>query len=291
MGLGPGGLGVVRSLAGLGVEVHGVYSSKGADVGRHSRALRARYRVDHPGSVDEVLSTLRGIRRRVRPDERMVLIPANDTYARFVSVHRAELAEGFVFRVPPPGIESTFLDKRATVEVCLRQRMPIPRSCVPDDLADVERAAGDFRFPVIIKPALQDDPGFPGKNVVVADRRRLPRLLRQPPRPHLAHDVPGAGPQRRRTHRRRQHLLGRRRPRPRLDLPSTSSASGCRTTARAASRSPRPWTRFARRRVRFLDGLGYVGFTGVEYAEDTVTGQRLFLELNARVVLPQPALR
>ena len=36
----------------------------------------------------------------------------------------------------------------------------------------------------------------------------------------------------------------------------------------------------------FLDEIGYVGFTGVEYAEDAVTGERYFLELNARAVLP-----
>ena len=215
----------------------------------------------------------------------MVLIPANDTYARFVSVHRAELADGFVFRVPPPSIESTFLDKRATVEVCLRQRMPIPRSCVPDDLADVERAAGDFRFPVIIKPALQDDPGFPGKNVVVADRDAFLAFYGSRPdlisRTMFQELVPsGDG-----------HIVG----------VNTFSGADGRVLAWTSHRRLRQWlpdhgaSCFAvtetldslrEQTIRFLDDLGYVGFTGVEYAEDAVTGQRLFLELNARVVLP-----
>ncbi len=50
MGMGPGGLGVVRSLVRLGVEVYSVYPSKSADVGRHSRSLSGRYPVASPGS-------------------------------------------------------------------------------------------------------------------------------------------------------------------------------------------------------------------------------------------------
>jgi predicted ATP-grasp superfamily ATP-dependent carboligase len=215
----------------------------------------------------------------------MVLFPANDTFARFVSIRRSELEAGFLFRVPPAGIEATFLDKRATVDVCLQQGMPIPRSCVPGDALDIERSAREFRFPIIIKPALQDDHGFPGKNVIMDDADELlafygarPELI---PRTMFQELVPsGDG-----------HIVG----------VNTFSGADGRVLAWTSHRRLRQWlpdhgascfavseTMLSLRdeTIRFLDGIGYVGFTGVEYAEDVVTGQRLFLELNARVVLP-----
>jgi predicted ATP-grasp superfamily ATP-dependent carboligase len=284
MGLGPGGLGVLRSLARLGVEVHGVYAYRG-DVGRHSRALRGRHLVVDRGNGSEVMTTLRRIRRHVSPGERMVLFPTNDTYALFVSERRSELEEDFLFRVPPASIKATFLDKRATVGVCLRHGIPIPRSCVPASPADVEQGAKDFGFPVIIKPALQDDAGFPGKNVVAASADEL--LAFYDGRPDLVErtmfqEVIPSGD---------GHIVG---------INTYSGADG-RVLAWTSHRRLRQWlpdrgascyavsetlTSLQEPTIRFLDDLGYVGFAGVEYAEDVATGQRFFLELNARVVLP-----
>ncbi len=215
----------------------------------------------------------------------MVLFPTTDTYALFVARHRDELEEGFLFRTPPATIGSTFLDKRATVDVCLRHAIPIPRSCVPQDLADVERGARRLRFPVIIKPALQDDPGFPGKNVIVLSADELlafyenrPDLV---PRTMFQQIVPsGDG-----------HIVG----------VNTYSGADGRVLAWASHRRLRQWlpdrgatsfgisetlTLLPDLTMRFLDDIGYIGFAGVEYAEDVATGERLFLELNSRVVLP-----
>lgn len=285
LGLGPGGLGVVRSLARLGVEVHGVYAAGSAEVGRHSRKLQARYSVADTGSGTQVMSTLRGIRRQVRAKGRIVLIPTNDTFTLFVAAHRSELEEDFLFRTPPADIGAAFLDKRATVGICQRQGIPIPRSCVPDGLADIAWAAANLRFPLIVKPALQDDAGFPGKNILAAGADEF--LAFYADRPDLVQRsmfqelVPsGDG-----------HIVG----------VNTYSGADGRVRAWTSHRRLRQWlpnrgatcfgvsetlAELAELTTRFLDELGYVGFAGVEYAEDTVTGQRLFLELNSRVVLP-----
>jgi predicted ATP-grasp superfamily ATP-dependent carboligase len=285
MGLGPGGLGVVRSLARLGVEVYAVYPGTGADVGRHSRLLRGRYPT-RPGITDtELLASVRRIRRRISPARPMVLIPANDRYARFAATHRAELREDFVLRTPPAGLETAFLDKRTTATICTRGGVPIPTSCVPDRMADVEQAAAALHFPAIIKPAFQEDPSFPGKNAVVSGPAELLSFYRDHPeliaRSMFQELVPsGDG-----------HIVG---------INTYSGADG-RVLAWTSHRRLRQWLpdrgatcygvtetldTLRERTVRFLDGLGYVGWAGVEYAEDVETGEYRFLELNARVVLP-----
>ena len=282
MGLSANGLGVLRSLVRLGVEVHGVYSDPAAEIARHSHSLRARYRISDPKSDGEVMATLVGIRQRFSPSERMVLIPTNDTFARFVSTHRAHLEEAFLFRVPPPGIEATFLDKRATVDICLRHAMPIPRSCVPEVLEDVEREVRRFRFPVIIKPALTDDADFPGKNVVVASADELLAFYRSHPdlvpRTMFQELIPsGDG-----------HIVS----------VSTYSGADGKVLARVSGRKLRQWLpdygsgcysvsemhpALQALATSFLEEIGYVGFAVVEFAEDATTGETFFLELNARL--------
>ena len=285
MGLGPGGLGAARSLARLGIAVYGVYAGSAAEVGRHSRVLQGRYPVRGAGSDSQLLSLLRAIRRRVSPEARMVLLPANDRYAIFVATRRRELEDDFVLRAPEAHLGTAFLDKRATVKVCREQGIRIPPSYVPNDLADVIAAAHDVRFPVIIKPALQDDEGFPGKNVVMDDATELVTFYERRPelvaRSMFQELVPsGDG-----------HIVG---------VNTYSNREG-KVLAWVSHRRLRQWLpdrgatcygvteslpTLARRTVRFLDELGYVGFAGVEYAEDRSTGEYHFLELNARVVLP-----
>lgn len=285
LGLSPTGLGVLRSLSRLGVAVYGVYSDPGAETARHSRLLRGRFRITDAKSDDEILNVLESVRRRAGWPERMVIIPTSDRYARFLSEHRARLDAAFVFRVPPVEIETAFLDKRASVDICLRQGIPIPRSCVPDTIEDVEEAATQFKYPVIIKPAGGGAAAFPGKNVIVASADELVAFYRS--HPDLVVNTicqefirSGDG-----------HIL----------YVATYSGADGKVRARFSFRKLRQWlpdrgvtsygvsqtyTDLLDVTTAFLDSIGYVGFTGVEYAEDAVTGQRYFLELNARAVLP-----
>ena len=123
-------------------------------------------------SDQEILDVLEEVRLQAGSPNRMVLIPASDRYARFMSRHRATLENAFLFRVPPPAIDTTFLDKRSTAEICRLHGVAIPRTCVPETLEDVEREAAQFRYPIIIKPD-GIHTGFTGKNVIIADSDEL----------------------------------------------------------------------------------------------------------------------
>ena len=277
-------MGVLRSLGRLGVDVYGVYSDPSAEIARHSNSLRARYRVSDIHSNAEILHVLRSIRIRAGTPAKMVLIPcANDTLARFVSVHREVLQDDFLFRTPPPAIGETFLDKRATVDICRKYGMPIPTSFVPNTIEEIERAAGQLRFPVIIKPASHDEADFPGKNVVASSAGELVEFYRERteliPRSMFQEVVPSGD--------------GR--------IVTVTSYSDLRGSvlAQASSRKLRQWLpdtgsgcfsvsetlpHLLETTRTFLESIGYVGFSSIEYAEDAQSGEWRFLELNARVV-------
>ena len=260
-----------------------------AETARHSRRLRSRYRLSDPYSDAELLRILRSIRLRASQPDRMVLIPTSDRYARFLSERREALEADFLFRVPPPAIQTTFLDKRATAELCRRHRHPVPQTCAPVTLEDVLAAAPTFRYPVIIKPSGGVATGFPGKNVVVRKTEELLGFYR-------AHTEltdrtvfqefieSGDG-----------HIL----------YVSTYSGADGAVLARCSFRKLRQWlpdrgvTSYGvsetmegllEQTTSFLQSIGYVGFTGVEFAEDARTGETFFLELNARAVLPNRLL-
>lgn len=275
----------MRSLARLGVEVHGVYADPAADIARHSRLLRTRYRLADSDSDEEIIQVLGSIRRKTDASHRPVVIPTSDRFARFLSAHGATLEADFLFRVPPAEIQTTFLDKRSTVEICRRHDIPIPRTCVPDVLDEVEHAARAFHYPVIIKPASGHAVGFPGKNVIAVSPDELLAFYRS--HPDLVRDTvfqelidSGDG-----------HIL----------YVSTYSGAEGTVLARCSFRKLRQWlpdrgvTSYGvsetlpgllEQTTEFLNKLGYRGFTGVEFAEDANTGEAFFLELNARAVLP-----
>ena len=150
-------------------------------------------------------------------------------------------------------------------------------------------AASTFRYPVIIKPAGGVATGFPGKNVVVQDADGLLGFYRA--QPELTDRTvfqefieSGDG-----------HIL----------YVSTYSGADGVVMARCSFRKLRQWlpdrgvTSYGvsetmedllEQTTSFLQSIGYVGFTGVEFAEDAKTGETFFLELNARAVLPNRLL-
>ena len=190
----------------------------------------------------------------------MVLFPANDTYARFVSVHRAELAEDFVFRVPrrassPPSSTSALPWRSA----CAR-RCPFPARA---SLTTWLMSSGRRRT-----SGSRSSSSPPCRTTRASPARTSSWPTATPSSPSMAtdltsfaNDVPGVGPQRRWTYRRRQHLFGRRRPRPCLDVSPSAPpvAAGRRRELLRGHRDPRLTSRgdrpFPRRpRLRRLHG-------------------------------------
>lgn len=285
LGLSATGLGVVRSLARLGVEVHGVYADPASEIARHSRHVLTRHRLTDPGSDEQLLAILARIRELAGTTLPMPVFPTSDRYAKFLSAWREELEPAFTIRVPGRGTESAFLDKRATEAICRRHGIRTPRTCSPDTIEDVERAASTFDYPVIIKPSGAPTPGFPGKNAIADNAGQLVDFYRAHPdltTRTVFQELIESGD---------GHIL----------YVATYSGAEGKVLARVSFRKLRQWLpdrgvtsygvseifpELLESTTAFLDAIEYVGFTGVEFAEDARTGQTYFLELNARAVLP-----
>src|SRR4051794_18202328 len=144
-----GGLGAVRSLGRLGVEVHGTFL-RDRDAARSSRYLRASHTwdLDHR-PADESVEFLLGVGRRLgRP---AVLLPSEDHSAIFIAEQADRLRECFLVPDQPPHLTRDVADKRRLHELCVETGTPTPSSSVPATVGEVEAFAAGARYPVVAK--------------------------------------------------------------------------------------------------------------------------------------------
>lgn len=183
-----GGLGIIRSLGRLGVEVHAVDADPARPAAR-SRYLRQRHVFDLAASSPaETVDYLLDLGRRIgRPT---VLIPTWDQTALVVSDHQEALAERFLFPHQPSGLARSLADKKLMHSLAVAHGVPTPGATFPLTVDDVIRFASTSTFPVMLK-------GIDGKRLkqrtgqlmVIVERPddlvRLYREMEDPAEPNL----------------------------------------------------------------------------------------------------------
>jgi hypothetical protein len=167
-----GALGVVRSLARLGVPVHLVHDERRAPTDR-SRYLRgvfvARYDQAQP---DRFLDDLAAVGRRLgRP---AVLVPIDDLGALFVADHADALREWFLFPDLAADTAHALASKRSLYLLCRRLDVPTPETLFPGDRDEALALCERMGLPVVVKAI---DPPLlyqraQARSVVVARSRR-----------------------------------------------------------------------------------------------------------------------
>ncbi|MHB8491635.1 MAG: carboxylate--amine ligase [Solirubrobacteraceae bacterium] len=100
---------------------------------------------------------------------RAILVPIDDAASVFVDDHVAELRDGFIFPLQPPGLARRLSSKRGMYELCVEHGIPTPVSAFPESEEEVRLHAADASFPVVAKciNAGEAPPGAP--RVVIAD--------------------------------------------------------------------------------------------------------------------------
>jgi D-aspartate ligase len=148
MGLTSTGIAAARALGRRGVDVVGV-SSDDNPPSAHSRLFRYR-RGPLVQDREESLAFYRELGAEL--GGRAVVLPTGDSNVLFLSAFREELEQWFQFLIPSSQRLEQIASKRAFASLARELGLPLPRTLVPGDRAELEGLAPTLRFPCVIKP-------------------------------------------------------------------------------------------------------------------------------------------
>lgn len=149
--LSPTGLAVARALHAAGVSVYGCDPDP-LEIGQFSSALRRLPR--HPGQRDSrhLLTAVLDFCRRCEAGP--VIFTAGDEQIEWLAEHYSRLEPyARIQHCARPEVASRFIDKRSFYRWMHSLEVDLPATLFPSSEAEVEAAARDLRYPVILKPA------------------------------------------------------------------------------------------------------------------------------------------
>jgi predicted ATP-grasp superfamily ATP-dependent carboligase len=144
------GVGIARSLHGLGVRVFALCSEQNIP-GMRSRYFHGVYPVpngrDEPVQFCERLLTIAKDHR-----QKAVLFPTRDFDVLLLDRHRERLAQAYLLPQPGESAIARMMDKLELAAVAGRLGIATPTTASCMSAADIEQQARALRFPVIVKP-------------------------------------------------------------------------------------------------------------------------------------------
>ena len=143
------GLAVIRSLGLKGVPVIALYYQKG-DMGYVSKYAKESIHTPHPEKYpQEFIHLLVSIANKIGPS---VLIPADDATLSVVSKNRKILDQKFIVACTEWEITKKFIVKKYTYQLAEDIGISVPRTIVPDSIAEVESYGREIQYPCVAKP-------------------------------------------------------------------------------------------------------------------------------------------
>jgi D-aspartate ligase len=183
------GLGIMRSLGRLGVDVYGV------GVERNTPALLSKYCRqsfiwDFYGSKrEDSLNFLNDIGETI--GQPALLIPTGDVPAMFVAENAEILRKRFIFPDQDPAMLLSLSNKKQMYYLARRYNIPTPETSFPDCRQDVLEYLRTARFPLMVKPIYNRQPNRAAKLwpiTIVRTREQLLELydtIEDPSMPNL----------------------------------------------------------------------------------------------------------
>jgi len=141
-------LGIVRSLAGHGIEIHVAATTRWcpAALSRHARVATVPALEGRP-LVDGLLALARRLGRRA------VLMLCGDRQVDAVNDHRDELAALYRFTLPPAAVLRTLANKATFQRFALQHGLDVPRTAILHAGEPVAAALRELTLPLVLKPA------------------------------------------------------------------------------------------------------------------------------------------
>ena len=278
-GVGGSALSLARSLARQGVEVTLLASPWSLE--RFSRSVRGGRVRPVVGDAADWTRFLLG--PASEPLRGGVVLACSDTALEIVREHRDELAARFVLDASDPDVQRRLLGKLTTYEAAREAGVPTPRFWRADDEAQVAAHAGEYVYPLLVKPLFSHlfEPVFGAKYLRVTGFDELLDAYRRA----QAHDL--------------DVMLLEEIPGPDDRLCSyytyfdETGAMLCDFTKRIVRRFPpsrgtgcyhvTDWNPEARSLgLRLFRHVGLVGIGNVEFKRDTRDGELKIIDCNAR---------
>lgn len=141
-------LAVTRSLGRQGVTVT-VADERLRSLAGASRYCRASIRVPSPARDGQAF--VRAIRQEVERGQHRVVFPTDDVAMSLISEARAQLEGPAVLPFPGPEIVQIAHDKGALMALAEDKGIPVPRTVVIREPADLDRALRSVGFPAVVK--------------------------------------------------------------------------------------------------------------------------------------------
>jgi D-aspartate ligase len=165
------GIGIARNLDGLGVDVFGLSAEPDAP-GVRSRFLRDVYTVpnsrDEPRALSERLMEIRQ-EHALAP----VIFPTRDADVLFLHEY-ADLLSGHYCLPPSRDAARLLMDKLLLAALAHECDIAVPKTALCSSEVDLEQAAAEFAFPLVIKPRMAEEWRSRGAWEKVGARKAIP---------------------------------------------------------------------------------------------------------------------
>ena len=279
MGLGAGGLDAARSLGKKGIEVYGIYTSN-KEVGRFSRYCKAilfpPLKSNDKLFLEKIIELTKNFKRRA------VLLPAHDEYINFISKYREVLSQYYLFMIPDGDFIEKLVNKSFMVQLAIKHGLLIPQTFFCNRNDKIEEIAQQVKYPCIIKPLNSFSIQFPGKNIIVNDRKSFVDLFQNNPSfisNTLVQEIIEGGDDslcqfQAYLNNNSQPLSIRSSRKLRQFPPNTGVGSYMITEELPEVR---------KLSISFLKKINYKGFAGLEFKRDLKTNTYYFIEINPRI--------
>jgi len=158
LGLGMTALGVMRNLGRNGVSIVCIDSDSWA-IGAFSRYCTKKCIYSQATLKKNFAEYLRTLGDSL--DGKKVLIPTEDKYVRFISDHRKELEDSFIFVMPDEKLCESIMNKRLFYNLALTHDAAVPATYFPQlEDGGIATIAGKITYPCIIKPVYSKEWDF-----------------------------------------------------------------------------------------------------------------------------------
>lgn len=142
------GLGVIRALGRLGIDVYAVDFKK--DIGAYSRYAKFLKVTSPQKNMGQFLKDLIDGAKQAGP-LKPILFLASDLFVNAVSENKELLEEHFLFNIPDKAVIESVADKLKQYELCTNNNIPAPLTYHVTSLAELVKLSGTVSYPVFIK--------------------------------------------------------------------------------------------------------------------------------------------